>query len=205
MGKWHTRSIIANKFNGLILPHIKKRLKEESFNLEMDVAACSPHVAEVCVKGSNGFKCVVNLQDRTCSCRKFEVSGIPCKHATTFITSMKEPLEKYVDTYYSVDTFRAAYENLILAMTDKSQWKKFDHGFFMYLPLLVPTAGRRKNVRFKGGAESNGSTTRKKGQHRCDICQGYGYHWHTCKNGNPDDIAAMKAERYCVHYPLCNL
>jgi hypothetical protein len=81
-------------------------------------------------------------------------------------------LEKYVDTYYSVDTFRAACENLIPAMTDKSQWKKFDHGFFMYPPLLVPTAGRRKNVRFKGGAESNGSTTRKKGQHSVIFAKG---------------------------------
>jgi hypothetical protein len=42
--------------NGLILPHIKKRLKEESFNLEMDVTSYSPHVAEVCVKGSVGYE-----------------------------------------------------------------------------------------------------------------------------------------------------
>jgi hypothetical protein len=55
MGKWHTRRTIAHKFNGLILPHIKKRLKEESFNLEMDVTACSSHVVEVCVKGSSGL------------------------------------------------------------------------------------------------------------------------------------------------------
>ena len=108
---------------GLILPHIMKKLKEQSFNLDMDVFASSDEVAEVCVKGSNGYKCVVNLQEKTCSCRKFQVSGIPCLHVIAFITKMGQPLENYVDSYYSVEKFRAAYENLIPALTDKSQWK----------------------------------------------------------------------------------
>ncbi|RLN05247.1 hypothetical protein C2845_PM13G08310 [Panicum miliaceum] len=29
------------------------------------------------------------------------------------------------------------------------------------------------------------------GQHKCPICQDFGHHWHKCKKGNPDDIAAM--------------
>jgi hypothetical protein len=40
MGKWDTRRTIAKFFEGLILPHTKKRLKE-SFSLEMDVTRCS--------------------------------------------------------------------------------------------------------------------------------------------------------------------
>ena len=144
MHKWDIRRTVAGKFEGIILPHIMKKLKEESFNLDMDVSRCSPYVAEVCVKGSNGFKCVVNLEERTCSCRNFEVSGIPYKHAIAFITSMKEPLEKYVDLYYSVERFRAAYDQHIPAMTDKSQWQQSDHGFFMHPPLVNAVAGRRQ-------------------------------------------------------------
>ncbi|KAJ1268342.1 hypothetical protein BS78_07G127600 [Paspalum vaginatum] len=36
---------------------------------------------------------------------------------------------------------------------------------------------------------------RKKRQHQCPICKDYGHHWHNCKKGNPDDIAAMMAMR----------
>jgi hypothetical protein len=104
-------------------------------------------------------------------------------------------LEKNVHPYYSFERFRAAYENLIPALTGKSEWQQSDHGFFMYLPILKAVTGRRKKERFKGAAESSGSTTRKKGQHRCDFCQGFGHHWNTCKNGDPADIAAMLAER----------
>jgi hypothetical protein len=76
MEKWYTRRKISRKMRGLILPHIMKKLKEQSFNLDLAVFTSSDEVAEVCVKGSNGFKCVVNLQEKTCSCRKFQVSGI---------------------------------------------------------------------------------------------------------------------------------
>ena len=195
MKKWHTRRTVSTKIGGVVLPHIIKKLKEQSFNLDMDVDSCSNKVAEVCVKGSNGFKCVVNLEQKTCSCRKFDVSGIPCMHAIAFITSLGHPLEMYVDPYYSVQKFRGAYENLIPALTDKSQWPQSAHGFFMYPPLLKPIAGRRKNKRFKGCTENNGSTTHRKGQHRCEVCQQYGHHWRTCKNVNPDDIAAILAKR----------
>jgi hypothetical protein len=34
-----------------------------------------------------------------------------------------------------------------------------------------------------------------KRQHKCPICHQLGHHWYTCKNGNPDDIAAFEAER----------
>jgi hypothetical protein len=39
-----------------------------------------------------------------------------------FITYIREPLEKYVDMYYSVEKFRAAYETLIPDMPNKSQY-----------------------------------------------------------------------------------
>uniref|UniRef100_A0A453RMD6 Uncharacterized protein n=1 Tax=Aegilops tauschii subsp. strangulata TaxID=200361 RepID=A0A453RMD6_AEGTS len=33
------------------------------------------------------------------------------------------------------------------------------------------------------------------GQHLCPICKEYGHHWHKCKKGNREDIAAMMAVR----------
>jgi hypothetical protein len=196
MSKWYERRTISRKIEGLILPHIIKELREQSRNLDMDVQRSGDFVAEVSVKSGTGYKCVVNLRDRTCHCRKWQVCGIPCKHAIAFITYIRELLEKYVDMYYSVEKFRVAYEVLIPSMPDKSQWPESHHDFFMNPPLLKPTAGRRHNQRFKGCAEGNGSTTRQKGQNQCRICKKYGHRWYNCKDGDPDDIAAMLAERY---------
>lgn len=154
----------------------------------MLILALALEVAEVTALGGSGFRFVVNLHDRTCSCRAWQVSGIPCKHAIAFITSLSNaPLENYVDLFYSTDKFRAVYGQLIPAMADKSQWPKLSHDFFMHPPLLKATAGRSQNERYKSCSEKK----RTKGQHQCPICKGYGHHWHNCKNGNPEDIAAM--------------
>jgi hypothetical protein len=40
MEKWDTRRTISRKIEGVVLPHILKKLKEQSFNLDMDVSRC---------------------------------------------------------------------------------------------------------------------------------------------------------------------
>jgi hypothetical protein len=56
----------------------------------------------------------------------------------------------------------------------------------MHPPLLKSIARRRQVQRFRSCTEGKNSTTRKKGQHQCPICKGYGHHWHNCKEGDPD-------------------
>lgn len=98
-----------------------------------------------------------------------------------------------MDMYFSVEKFRAAYEEIIPPLPDKSQWPHSNHGFFLYPPLLKPTSGRRKTQRHKGCTEGG---TGRKGRHQCPICKQFGHHWCTCKEGDPYDVAAMKAARY---------
>jgi hypothetical protein len=189
---WNRRRTVAKKLDGLILPHIIKRLNALTRELDLEVVQSSEEVAEVTALGGSGFRFVVNLQARTCSCRQWQVSGLPCKHALAFITSLTSArMQNFVDMYYSVDKFRAAYAQIIPAMPDKTQWPESDHGFFMHPPLLKATAGRPKTERYKGTSEKK----RKSGKHLCPICKDYGHHWHNCKKGNPDDIAAMMAVR----------
>jgi hypothetical protein len=190
MTKWNQRRKIGKKLDGLILPHIIKKLNEDSRELNLEVLECSEHVGEITAMGGRGFRFVVNLQERTCDCREWQVSGIPCKHALAFITTLSNaPIEQYVDMYYCIEKFRVAYSQLIPAMPDKTQWPKSTHGFFMHPPLLKPVAGRPKTERHKGTSDKK----RSKGQHKCPICLDYGHHWHNCKRGRPEDIAAMKA------------
>jgi len=67
----------------------------------------------VCAKerSATSYMFVVNLIERTCTCRAWQGSGIPCKHAIAYITSIPGAiLEDYVHEYYSVDKFKAAYQ-----------------------------------------------------------------------------------------------
>lgn len=103
-----------------------------------------------------------------------------------------------MDLYYSVEKCRAAYRGLIPALSDKTQWAKSEHGFFMHPPLLKAVAGRPKTERHKGAGDKQW----KKGQHQCPICKDYGHHWHNCKKGSKEDIEAMQAVRYMSIFQL---
>jgi hypothetical protein len=82
-------------------------------------------IAEVMARGGCTYRFVVNLQERTCSCRAWEVSGLPCKHAIAYITSIPgEKIEDHVDNYYFVQSFRDAYDGTIPSIRYKSMWPK---------------------------------------------------------------------------------
>ena len=148
MIKWNQRRKISRKLDGSVLPHIIKNLNEKSRELNLEVVECSEEVAEVTTLGGSGFRFVVNLNERTCSCRKRQVSSIPCKHALAFITSLSNtPLENHVDHYYSIEKFESAYAQLIPAMDDKRQWPPSSHGFFMHPPMLKAATVRPKTDR----------------------------------------------------------
>jgi len=37
------------------------------------------------VRGPTGFSCVVDMKKRSCACRKWDITGMPCKHAVAAI------------------------------------------------------------------------------------------------------------------------
>ncbi|BAT12483.1 Os11g0126500 [Oryza sativa Japonica Group] len=47
-------------------------------------------------------------------------------------------------------------------------------------------------MRYKGCTEKGSKRSRR---HKCPICKSYGHHWHNCKEGDPEEVAAMIAER----------
>jgi len=139
-------------------------------------------------------ECMYHLVLRSCTCRVWQGTGIPCKYAIAYITSIPGArLEDFVSDYYSVHNFKLAYQGSIPCIPDKSMWPTSNHGFFMHPPLLRATAGGRRKNRMKGTFE--GGSSQKDRRHQCPICYQKGHHWETCKNGKPEDIAAMIAER----------
>lgn len=153
-------------------------MNDKSRGLDLVVTRSSEAVAEVECKGGGGYRYVVNLETRTCTCREWQVSGKPCSHAISFTTYLRgASLETYVHDYFTVERFRVAYHQLIHALPVMSQWPNSDHEFFLHPPILRKTAGMPRKGRYKGctdkGSKVRGVT---KGEHRCPICKGYGHH-----------------------------
>lgn len=60
-----------------------------------------------------GNKHVVDLLNSSCLCIKWDLSGIPCKHALSCMQLLAISLETYVNTCYTVTTQLNFYNHLI--------------------------------------------------------------------------------------------
>lgn len=136
-----------------------------------------PTIWEIASENSNH---IVNLNDKTCTCFKWQFSGIPCAHAINAVMGRLEDLHLYVDKYFTKESIRLSYAGDILPIPDKSQW--FDEVVEVSSEedILPPNTrrppGRPKKKRFR--AEDLGKEKRR---FTCSRCNGVGHSRKTCK------------------------
>ena len=86
MVKFNVRRHVGRYLAGIILPEVLKRLNALSKTIgPHKVAWNTEHEAEITLYDVKAYdqRHTVDLQQRTCSCRVYQVSGNPCIHALT--------------------------------------------------------------------------------------------------------------------------
>ncbi|XP_059654751.1 uncharacterized protein LOC132301519 [Cornus florida] len=164
---------------GLLCPEIQKQLNK----VKQAARNCKVHYA-----GENkyevqcyGISEVVDLNHRSCSCRVWSLTGIPCKHALTCIFTKRDQSEAYVDQFYQRETYLRSYAGLIMPIPMR-RLTKID----LINPLLPPyfrkPTGRPKKVRNKKNDDPKSSTklSRSKESLKCSKCKENGHNSRTC-------------------------
>ena len=65
---------------------------------------------------------VVDLVGRTCSCRAWDLTRIPCKHRVAAIFMNREKPEDYTHPCYYKDAYVETYKTPIPPMPGQSEW-----------------------------------------------------------------------------------
>ncbi|KAL7165271.1 hypothetical protein ACSBR2_041041 [Camellia fascicularis] len=65
---------------------------------------------------------VVDLRARTCGCRDCDLTGIPCKHAISYIYLTREKPEAYLHNYFSKETYLRTYSFMINPVPGEHDW-----------------------------------------------------------------------------------
>ncbi|XP_018443229.1 uncharacterized protein LOC108815067 [Raphanus sativus] len=103
-------------------------------------------------ENSTGYS--VHMRKRTCTCRKWDMTGIPCRHALRVIMQMKWNAEDYVSDWYLTTKWRNIYNDSISPVTGMRFWNKSDESR-LQPPTRPETKGRKKKQkRIKGKNES---------------------------------------------------
>lgn len=71
---------------------------------------------------------IVDIQRRCCSCRRWQIYGIPCAHAAAALLSCGEDVRHYAQECFSVNKYLEAYSQNVYPLPDRTLWHEFGEG-----------------------------------------------------------------------------
>ncbi|XP_060972424.1 uncharacterized protein LOC115704296 [Cannabis sativa] len=95
---------------------------------------------------------VVDLNAKTCACRKWELTGIPCVHALACILKVNLNPISFVDAYYSKQAYEKTYAEIIKGTNGPESWPN-PRTHPLQPPLVKKRPGRPKKARNREAGE----------------------------------------------------
>ncbi|XP_013633062.1 PREDICTED: uncharacterized protein LOC106338690 [Brassica oleracea var. oleracea] len=92
----------------------------------------------------NNISYTVNMDKRTCSCRRWDLTGIPCRHALKVIKDKKLNSEDFVAECYLTTLWKKQYSDSITPVEGMKFWKDAP-GSHIEPPPRPKEKGRKKN------------------------------------------------------------
>ena len=189
----------AEKWAGTICPNIFKKLK---MNIRLST------LCQVLWNGKEGYEVkeherignmrfTVNLEARTCSCRYWQLSGLPCCHAISAIYCAGQEVENFIASCYSISDYKRTYECCLQPVEGEESWEPTDHPKHeapAYIkPLGRPATERRREEGEAPKAPKGNKLTKKGVIMKCGCCGSTTHNRRTCSN-NPNSRTYMQAQ-----------
>ncbi|CAA0822882.1 Unknown protein [Striga hermonthica] len=121
---------------------------------------------------------IVDIRNRCCMCRGWELYGLPCAHAVAALLSCRQNVHRFTESCFTVAAYRKTYSETIHPVPDKTMWKEVDESVGVIVinpPKSLRPAGRPRKKRVR--AEDRG---RMKRVVHCSRCNQTGHFRTTC-------------------------
>ena len=162
-----------DKWRGTICPKIRQKLRKN----EDWAANCTATPAPVLGMGvfqvvSNQKNYIVELEMKSCTCKRWQLTGIPCCHVIACLRHERVRPDLMVETCYELKTYIEAYNCSIYPIADRSEWTK-TNGPDILPPYYEKKCGRPKRSRRKNPEElADGTKLSKHGvKMHCGYCR----------------------------------
>ena len=137
------------------------------------------------VTGLGMEQCMVDMAQQSCSCNKWELTGMPCKHTIAAIWNMRlnnETIgvpETWVHPTYWSKTWKEMYAFKLEPINGRSMWEKNPCPTKLLPPTYRVPVGRSKKKRRRSATEDGGSTGPR--ILTCSKCGNLGHNGRGCK------------------------
>ena len=114
------KQIDAEKWEGIICPKIKKKLdKFAEWSAGYFVISAGYKLFKVGT-GDMEKSYIVDFNTKTCDCKRWQLSGIPCHHVIACCRTENIDPELMVHSCHSVETYKQAYSQNLMPLRGRS-------------------------------------------------------------------------------------
>ncbi|KAI0496403.1 hypothetical protein KFK09_022719 [Dendrobium nobile] len=155
----------SNTWTETMLTPCMSRKVEEELSKTRNCNVICPRGSVFEVKDEMNY--VVDMETWECTCRRWQVSGLPCSHTLAVIQRSGWCIYDFCSKYLTVDCYRQAYMISINPIADP-----------VHSVSLVPFRAKRLPGRPKKKPVEPRITSKR--AVRCSKCRGYGHYKQTC-------------------------
>ncbi|RYR13129.1 hypothetical protein Ahy_B04g070283 isoform D [Arachis hypogaea] len=200
MSRFAEKKKKAEKYEGSILPKPKKMLDViATRSMEWNARWAGELKFEVHHKNRMIMeRFVVDLLAGTCSCRFWDLSGMPCSHACSAIFEKGDNPEEYCSNYYSPTAYLAIYGKSIAPINGENMWPKVNCDNIIP-PIFRVKHGRPRMVWIREPDENRSQTKYKRTgtSVTCSNCGQYGHNRRHCPNPIVSGTSYFIVVSYC--------
>jgi hypothetical protein len=129
MTRHYTKQKEEAKWTGTVCPKIRKIIEK---NVEYSNCCFVDgaddglfSVGEMC-GSTSPVEYVVDLKAKSCSCNRWQQSGIPCPHVLSCARLENMDPLSLVDKCYSIEMHKKAYAHVVYPCKDRSKWERMN-------------------------------------------------------------------------------
>lgn len=119
---FHDRRNIAMSWTSILVPSAERRISEAIADSRCYQVLRANEVEFEIVSSERTN--IVDIRTRVCSCRRWQLYGLPCAHATAALLSCGQTAQLFAEHCFTVASYRETYSQPINPIPDKSQWKE---------------------------------------------------------------------------------
>ncbi|XP_057802919.1 uncharacterized protein LOC131018211 [Salvia miltiorrhiza] len=169
---------------GRLTPNIAKLLEKNGMSSAYCIALPALHDSFQVQYEGDTF--IVHVKTGTsgenkCSCREWDLTGIPCKHALAAIKYMELDPINFVSECFTVQKYLSGYEHGIRPTHGPKMWPQVE-GPIVKPPPKTKMPGRPKKKRVRAPEEKDGRMTKHGVMMTCSNCKQHGHNKRLCKN-----------------------
>ncbi|XP_058081825.1 uncharacterized protein LOC131229804 [Magnolia sinica] len=180
MAEFSERHEKGLKWTSILAPSAEKRMSEAIARASGYQVLRSDEVEFEVISADRSN--IVNIGTRSCSCRDWQVYGLPCSHAVAALLSCRKDVYAFSEKCFTVANYRETYSHAIHPIPDKSEWSKGNDTLGDEdIRVVRPPKFRRPPGRPEKKRLCIEELNREKHTVHCSRCNQTGHYKTTCK------------------------